>query len=213
MTKIKICGITNYEDAMYSVTLGADFLGFNFYSKSKRKISIDTAKEIISKLPDTFVPVGVFVDEEIDKIKEIVERCNLNMIQLHGKESPEYCNELKLKIENEKIKIIKAFRIKTEGTLKYIARYKNVADYFLLDTYVPEIEGGTGETFNWEIAIEVKKFNVPIFLAGGLTPENVKEAVMKVQPYAVDVASGVERFPRRKDYNKLRDFITIVRAK
>ena len=208
MTKVNICGITNYEDAMYSVTLGADFLGFNFYSKSKRYVSVDTAKDIISKLPDTFVPVGVFVDEEIEKVKHIVEKCKLKMVQLHGKETPEYCSLLNSQCS---VPLIKAFRIKGEGTLRYIARYKDVVNYFLLDTYVDSVEGGTGQTFNWDIAIEAKKFNVPVFLAGGLTPENVKEAVSKVQPYGVDVASGVERLPRRKDYNKLRDFITKIK--
>ncbi len=213
MTKVKICGITNYDDAMYSVTLGADFLGFNFYPKSKRKVSIETAKEIISKLPDVYTPVGVFVDEEIERIIEIAKICSLKIVQLHGRESPEYCQNLNSKLLPLNIQIIKSFRIKSDGTLKYIARYKDIVNYFLLDTYVSGVEGGTGETFNWDVAVEAKKYNIPIFLAGGLTPENVKDAVLKVQPYAVDVASGVERLPRRKDYNKLKDFIVNTKSK
>jgi len=229
MTKIKICGITNLQDATWSATLGVDYLGFNFYKRSPRKISISMAQEIISKIPPVCEPVGIFVDEEINVILDTVKKCNLKLIQLHGKETPDYCLNLKMQLiklehpefesvsENDilqketKIKIIKAFRIKGEGTLKYLSRFKDIVDYFLLDTYIQGIEGGTGETFNWDLAVESKKYNKPIFLAGGLTPENVKEAIQKVQPYAVDTASGVERLPRRKDFDKLKKFILNAR--
>ncbi|MDI6640999.1 MAG: phosphoribosylanthranilate isomerase, partial [Elusimicrobiota bacterium] len=186
-----------------------------------------------------YEPVGVFVDEQIDTILKVVKKCQLRLVQLHGKESPEYCKSLHSLLvthhsqellsdcqpgrflqrttgvfEKERIcvSLIKAFRIKSEATLKYISRFKDVVDYFLVDTYVPSKEGGTGEVFNWEIAVEAKKYNKPIFLAGGLTPENVKDAIEKVAPFAVDVASGVERLPRRKDYEKLKNFILNVKS-
>lgn len=198
MSKVKICGITNLQDANWVVSLGAEYLGFNFHSKSPRKISYKLAGEIISKLPPFSEPVGVFVDEEIDNIVKAIGQCKLKLIQLHGKEQPEYCDSLKAKIQDTGVKIIKAFRIKGEGSIRNLPRYKDTADYFLLDTYVPGVEGGTGEVFNWDVAKEAKKYDKPIFLAGGLTPENVAEAVKTAWPYAVDVAGGVERLPKEK---------------
>ena len=229
MPKIKVCGITNLIDASWAVTLGADYLGFNFYKRSPRKISITQAVEIISKLPATYDPVGVFVDEDIEHILKVIEKCKLKLVQLHGKESPEYCYALNSQLSTARLshsaraqaegspkslnsKLIKAFRIKSEASIRYIARFKDVVDYFLLDTYISGVEGGTGETFNWEIAIKAKQYNKPMFLAGGLTPENVKDAIERVLPFAVDVASGVERLPRRKDYDKLKNFIVNVKS-
>ncbi|OIO74455.1 MAG: hypothetical protein AUJ85_05570 [Elusimicrobia bacterium CG1_02_37_114] len=212
MTKIKICGITNLKDAMYSATLGADYLGFNFYKKSERKISVKMASEIISKLAGFVQPVGVFVDEEIENVVNIATQCPLKLIQLHGRETPEYCTQL---YEKCPLPQIKAFKIKGEGTLRYISQYKDSPfSYFLLDAYAPGEEGGTGETFNWDIALRVQELFIskPLFLAGGLMPENVKEAIEKVHPYAVDVASGVERLPRRKDYEKLKQFIVLAKS-
>lgn len=215
MTKIKICGITNYQDASWCMTLGADFLGFNFYKKSPRKISVHGCSEILTKMPKTFIPVGIFVDEEIGNIVDIIGKTGIGMVQLHGRESPEFCKELRGRMSPDK-KIIKGFRIKNEGTLKYVARYRDAVDYFLLDTWTPSEPGGTGpggtgETFNWDVAVSAKRYEKPIFLAGGLTPENINQAIEKVQPYAVDVASGVERLPRRKDYEKLKLFILKAR--
>ncbi|OGS20141.1 MAG: hypothetical protein A2252_10845 [Elusimicrobia bacterium RIFOXYA2_FULL_39_19] len=236
MAKVKICGITNFQDASDAVMLGADFLGFNFYKKSKRKLSLDNALEIITKLPPVFSPVGIFVDDEMNTIMQIVQKCKLNAVQLHGNETPEYCTELSAQLKPQNVKIIKAFNMKGAETLAQMEKYIDSADYFLIDSYVEGEAGGTGvsmqdqlipaanpdeqpaqneqttpekpELSGWDLAIEAKKFNKPIFLAGGLTPDNVEEAIEKVLPFAVDVATGVERLPRRKDYDKLKKFIT-----
>jgi len=223
VVKIKICGITNEKDAIWATNLGADYLGFNFYKLSPRKISPKLASEIIAKLPSFIQPVGVFVNEEMKTVLKIVKKCKLSLVQLHGEETPEYCNEFKVEssmphrqVAGEatkfKVGIIKAFRIKEEKSLEVIPGYVDKVDYFLLDTHVEGVAGGSGEVFNWDLALRVKDYGKPVFLAGGLTPENVKEAITKVQPYAVDVASGVERLPRRKDYEKMKVFIQIVRS-
>jgi len=224
MVKVKICGITNEKDALWATNLGADYLGFNFYrgdhlKGSSRKISVELAKKIISKLPSFVLAVGVFVNEEIKTVLKIVKKCNLKLVQLHGEETPEYCENLKLQVTSYRLQVIKAFRIENEKSLEIIPQYLDKVDYFLLDTYVLGIEGGSGEVFNWDLAVKVKEEVAtsmgnpkPIFLAGGLNPENVQEAIIKVRPYAVDVASGVERLPRRKDYEKMRNFIHTVRS-
>jgi len=209
MVRIKICGITNEKDALWAVNLGADYLGFNFYRNSPRKISPKLGAQIIGKLPSFTQPVGVFLNEEIKTVKRIAEKCRLNMVQLHGEETPEYCRELQA--QSPRVRIIKAFRIRDKENLEEMEQYG--VDYYLLDSYVPGIEGGTGEIFNWDLAVEAKQFGKPVFLAGGLTPENVVQAIEKVNPYGVDVASGVERTPRRKDYGLMREFINRVRMK
>ena len=209
MVRIKICGITNEKDALWAVNLGADYLGFNFYRNSPRKISPKLGAQIIGKLPSFTQPVGVFLNEEIKTVKRIAEKCRLNMVQLHGEETPEYCRELQA--QSPRVRIIKAFRIRDKENLEEMEQYG--VDYYLLDSYVPGIEGGTGEIFNWDLAVEAKQFGKPVFLAGGLTPENVVQAIEKVDPYGVDVASGVERTPRRKDYGLMREFINRVRMK
>lgn len=215
MTKIKICGLTNDKDALWATNLGADYLGFNFYKGSARKISPELAKKIITSLPPFVSSVGVFVNEEIKTVLKIVKKCNLSLVQLHREETPEYCEKLKVESLKLKVGIIKAVRIKDEKSLEIIPQYLDKVDYFLLDTYVEGVEGGTGETFNWNLAVKAKELvgSKPIFLAGGLTAENVQEAIRKIQPYAVDVASSVERLPRRKDYEKMKNFIQAVRGK
>ncbi|MFQ5868097.1 MAG: phosphoribosylanthranilate isomerase [bacterium] len=207
MVRIKICGITNEKDALWAVNLGADYIGFNFYKNSPRKISPKLAAQIIGKLPSFTQAVGVFVNEETRIVKRIAEKCKLNLVQLHGEEAPEHCRELQA--QSPRLKIIKVIRIRNKGNLKGAEKYG--VDYYLLDSYVPGIEGGTGEIFNWDLAVEAKQFGKPIFLAGGLTPDNVTQALEKVNPYGVDVASGVEKTPRRKDYALMRDFINRVR--
>jgi len=209
MVRIKICGITNEKDALWAVNLGVDYIGFNFYKNSPRKISAKLAAQIIGKLPSFTQPVGVFVNEEIRVVKRIAEKCRLNLLQLHGEESPQYCRELQA--QSPRLKIIKVFRVRDKENLEGIEKY--VVDYYLLDSYVPGIEGGSGEIFNWDLAVEAKQFGKPIFLAGGLTPENVVQAIEKVNPYGVDVASGVERSPRRKDYELMCEFMNRVRMK
>ena len=195
--RVKICGITNSEDAHAAVEYGADALGFVF-AKSPRQITKEQARDIIAELPPFVSPVGVFVDEMADMIKEICDFCGIQTVQLHGNEQPSYLKEL------EGYKLIKAFRVKEEDDLKQLANYKPHA--FLLDSYVKGVMGGTGVSFNWEIARQAHKYGT-IILSGGLTPKNVKEAIQMVKPYAVDVSSGVESSPGKKDKSLLKRFI------
>lgn len=209
MARIKICGITNVQDALWAANLGVDFIGLNFYKQSLRKVSLAMAKNIVNELPSFVKVIGVFVDEDLRTVRKIVSVCHLDMVQFHGNESPQCCSEIYF--PNAELKIIKAFRIKDENSLQNMGEYSDFVNYYLLDTYVPEKAGGTGETFNWEFALKAKKFGRPIFLSGGLTPDNVKEAIEKVHPFSVDVASGVEKTPRRKSYEKMKEFIQKVR--
>jgi phosphoribosylanthranilate isomerase len=198
MTKIKICGITNIEDAVTAIGYGADALGFVFYPKSPRNITPETARSIVQSLPPFITTVGVFVDEDVSNIEKTVSYVGLNTVQLHGSEPPESCNLSR--------KVIKAIKIKGLSDLESLNSYKNVSAY-LLDTYSPHAYGGTGQVFNWEVAVDARKFG-RIILAGGLTPENIAEAVKMVQPYGVDVSSGVEGSCKgEKDHNKLKLFI------
>lgn len=202
MLRIKICGITNIEDALAAIEYGADALGFVFYAKSPRAVTAETAKAIISSLPPFVSTVGVFVDENIASLEQTAHYSGLDIIQLHGSEPPEYCSLSK--------KVIKAVRVKDLADLAILNQYK-AASAFLLDTYSPDSIGGTGHVFNWEIAIEAKKLG-KIILAGGLNPDNIKEAIKLVQPYGIDVASGVEGPKKgRKDHKKLRLFIERAR--
>ncbi len=203
MTWIKICGITNVEDALKVVELGTDALGFVFYEKSPRKITKEKAKEIINSLPKEVVKVGLFVDELEEKVNEITSYCNFDILQFHGDETPNYCKKFPQKI-------IKAFRIKDKESLVNIPKYE--VDYYLLDAYTEVAPGGTGKTFNWDLAEEAKELGKPIILSGGLNSENVVGALEKVSPFGVDVSSGVESSPGKKDYKKLKEFITKVKG-
>ena len=204
MAKIKICGITNVEDATWAANLGADYLGMVFFKESKRKISLEKAKEIIETLPPYIEKVGLFVNEEPEIVEKALKLCQLNVLQFQGEELPEYCNQFK-----DRAKIIKSFRMKDEEVLKRIPEYD--VDFYHLDAFVEGLHGGTGATFNWDLALKVKELGRPIFLAGGLNPENITEAIKKVQPYAVDVASGVESSPRRKSVELMQQFVQKVR--
>jgi len=203
MIKIKVCGITNLDDALTAADAGADALGFNFYRKSPRCIEPEKAAEIIAQLPPFIVPVGVFVNEREEKIREIQQATCLQTIQLHGDESPEFCQRFGGRV-------IKAFQVKDKESLKNMAHYHVGA--LLLDSYRNGVRGGTGVTFDWHLAVLAKTFG-KVILAGGLTPENVAEAVKLVQPYGVDVASGVEKEKEKgiKDHTKLKKFIIEVR--
>ena len=204
MVKIKICGITNTDDAIWVANLGADYLGLVFARDSKRKVNLERAKEIANAVPPYIKKVGLFVNEEPGIVNKVLALCRLDILQFHGQESPDYCNEFKGKAE-----IIKGFRIKDEESLNQIPQYD--VDFYLLDAFVEGETGGTGQTFNWDLALKVKEFGRPLFLAGGLNPDNVVQAVKKVQPYAVDVASGVESSPRKKNVELMKEFIDKIR--
>ena len=204
MARIKICGITNVQDATWVANLGADYLGMVFFKESKRKISLERAQEIVETLPPYIEKVGLFVNEEPQIVEQALKLCQLNVLQFQGEETPDYCRQFK-----GKAKIIKSFRMKDEEVLSGIAQYD--VDFYHLDAFVEGLHGGTGQTFNWDLALKAKQFGRPIFLAGGLNPENVAEAIKKVQPYAVDVSSGVEASPRRKSAELMQQFINNVR--
>lgn len=196
--KVKICGITNVTDALAAAEAGADLTGFMFYDKSPRHVSIQTAADIARQLPPFIVKVGVFVNSSEDLVLRAIADCGVTLLQFHGDETPEFCTQFGLMS-------MKAFRIRDAESLRALPDYKT--DAWLLDAHTPDKLGGTGEKFNWDLAVEAQKLGKPIFLAGGLTPENVAEAVRRVQPYGVDVSSGVEALPGKKDHAKLRAFI------
>jgi phosphoribosylanthranilate isomerase len=204
MVRIKICGITNLEDALLAAALGADALGFIFYAKSPRSVAPEAARAIIAHLPPFVAAVGVFVDEEVAVVQDLATRVGLDWVQLHGAESPEYCRSLGCRV-------IKAFRIQDDASLRQVEPYRDAAQALLLDTYKKGQVGGTGEVFDWHLAREAKKYG-RIILAGGLTAANVAQAIATAQPDAVDAASGTEAAPGRKDATKLRAFFTAVRS-
>ena len=197
MVKVKICGITNIEDALCAADAGADALGFVFYAKSPRCITPEQAAEIIRALPPFILTVGLFVNAGPDFVNTTAEVCNLDRIQLHGEEAPPFCTRIARPV-------IKAFRVKDAASLEAMKDYRVTG--YLLDAYSPDAHGGTGLTFNWELARVAKRFG-RIILAGGLTPDNVRWAIEATRPYAVDVSSGVESSPGRKDPDKVREFI------
>jgi phosphoribosylanthranilate isomerase len=196
--KVKICGITNLPDAKSATEAGADVLGFVFYDKSPRFISCEDAAGITRELPPFIIKAGVFVDAPEDEVVRAVRECGLNLLQFHGEETPDYCLQFG-------IMSMKAFRVRNAASLQALRDY--ATDAWLLDAYTPEKLGGTGEAFNWELAREAQSWGRPIFLAGGLTPENVAEAILRARPYAVDVSSGVEAAPGRKDPARIKAFI------
>ena len=202
--KVKICGITNLEDALNAVNLGADFLGFVFYKKSPRYISIPDAKKIIGSLPKSIGTVGVFVNAPESSVKITAKKCNLDYVQLHGDEDASYCKKL-AGSGKKKLKIIKAFRIKNAESLKDLTGYE--VDAYLLDAFDEKIRGGSGKNFNWNLLSKIKNLDLNIILSGGLNPKNVKKLIKRFKPYAVDVSSGIERTAGKKDYRLMRDFI------
>src|SRR5256885_1747630 len=178
--KVKICGITSVEDGLAAAEAGADALGFIFYERSPRYLPLEKAAMIIRDLPPQIVKVGVFVDAPKELVFRTIDKCGLNMLQFHGEELPEYCLQFGLMS-------MKAFQMRDAESLAQLEDYKT--DAWLLDAYSRDKLGGTGERFDWDLAIEARKAGRLIFLAGGLTPENVGEAVKRVQPYGVDVSS------------------------
>ena len=202
MGKIKICGITNATDAQLASKLGADALGFNFFPESPRYVSRERARAIVASLPPLVTPVALFVNEKREVIKETCDFCGIRTVQLQGDEPPGMIGDLPA------YKIIKAFRVHSERDLAQLRKYD--ADAFLLDAYVAGKWGGTGVSFDWELAQSVAA-SVLVLLAGGLTPENVAEAIRIVKPFGVDVCSGVEAEPGKKDRRLLRGFIQEAR--
>ena len=202
--KVKICGVTNFEDALAAVDAGADALGIMFYEPSPRNVSIKVAADIIRQLPPFVAKVGVFVNAAEETVRRAIAECGIDTLQFHGDETPEFCRRFL------PLKIYKAFRMENLESLRALPGYRT--DAWLLDSFVAETLGGTGAKFNWDLAVEAKKLGRPIILAGGLTPENVADAVRKVQPYAVDVSSGVESAPGKKDHVKVRRFIATAKG-
>ncbi|HVV02515.1 MAG TPA: phosphoribosylanthranilate isomerase [Verrucomicrobiae bacterium] len=195
---VKICGITNVEDARAAAEAGADILGFIFHERSSRHVTPAQVAAITRELPAHVVRAGVFVNPAEEFVFEAISSCGLNLLQFHGAESAEFCVRFGLMT-------MKAFPMRDAAALARLPEYKT--DAWLLDAYSASQAGGTGETFNWDLAVRAREFGRPIFLAGGLTPENVAEAILKVRPYAVDVSSGVEASPGRKDHQKVKAFI------
>jgi phosphoribosylanthranilate isomerase len=204
MAKIKICGITNLEDAQNAVSFGADAIGFIF-ANSPRNIKPEIAKFIIKNLKGDVLKVGVFVNELPNELIRIAEYCALDAIQLHGDEGPEYSSHLK------NWQVIKAFRIKDASSLTPIPHYKDVFAY-LLDTFSKDTYGGTGKTFNWNLAVKAKAFGKPIILSGGLGSNNVEEVLRIVRPYGIDISSSIEVRPGKKDPKLLKEIISMVKA-
>jgi phosphoribosylanthranilate isomerase len=200
MIWVKICGITNIEDALRAASLGVDALGFIF-APSPRRAEPAVAKRIILPLPKTLLKVGVFVDEDPKEVLRVAEHCGLNALQFNGEESREYCQKFFHTV-------FKAIHIRDFENLKDMEKYDDVS--ILLDTYHPMKFGGTGNSFPWEVALEAKEKR-NFILSGGLNPLNVREAIMKVRPFGVDVCSGVESVPGKKDLSKMIEFVKEVR--
>ena len=200
---VKICGMTNPEDAVATAAAGADAVGFVFCDSSPRRISVHAASAISRELPPLVVKVGVFVNAPEDLVLQAIRECSLNLLQFHGDETPEFCRQFGLMS-------MKAFRVRDASSLAELTNYPTEA--WLLDAYAPDKAGGTGERFNWDLAVEAQRLGRPVFLAGGLTPDNVAEAVRKVRPYGVDVSSGVEAAPGKKDLGKVKAFIAAAKG-
>lgn len=203
---IKVCGITNLEDALAATEAGANALGFNFYRRSPRYIAPEDARQIIEELPSTVMTVGVFVNEdEPEDVARIGDSARLTAIQLHGDESPEYCYALRDRFT------IKALRVRDDFEPQSVREYET--DAILLDAYAPAARGGTGRVVDWEVARKVRELVPQLYLAGGLSPENVAEAIAIVEPYAVDACSSLESAPGRKDVKRVCAFIAAARVK
>jgi len=207
-TRIKVCGITLAEDGLAAVACGADALGFILYARSPRYISAEHASIICRQLPPFVDRVGVLVNEDIETAVESVNIAGFSYLQLHGSESAGYCRELKKRLPH--LKIIKAFRVGEESRPEEFTPYEQCADGFLLDTYVKGAKGGTGEQFDWSIPASLN-LSRPVILAGGLKSENIIRAISAVHPYAVDINSGVEIEPGKKDHGMLRRIMLQIR--
>jgi len=205
MVRVKICGITNLGDALSSIKAGCDALGFVFYKKSPRYITSQKASRLIRQLPAKIIKIGVFANAREKTIRHIAQLCRLDMLQFHGNESAQFCDKFR------NYKVIKAFRIKDRIDLAKILRYKTFA--YLFDAFVKSRLGGTGKRFNWNLCADLAKIKQPVFLSGGLTEKNVGQAIKTLHPDWVDVSSYVEVAPGKKDPQKLKGFMSVVRKK
>jgi phosphoribosylanthranilate isomerase len=203
MIRVKICGITNWADAKAATDAGADALGFNFYAGSPRKISVSHARQIVRHMPRRVSAVGVFVDAPAAHVLKIARAVKLGIVQLHGDESPETVARLA-----RHFPVIKAFRVGPSFRVKQLEKYQGAAA-FLLDGFDARLRGGTGKNFDWRIARQAQSF-APVILAGGLTTANVRKAIHKAKPFAIDVCSGIEKSPGKKDVRTMRAFMAAV---
>jgi len=202
-TQVKICGVTSVADARVAAEAGADMIGLMFYDGSPRHVTLAQAAEIARALPPFVLRVGVFVNPTEAQVLAAIAACGLSLLQFHGDEDSAFCTQFG-------VMSLKALRVRDAESLSTLEQFHT--DAFLLDAYSQAGLGGTGEKFNWELALAAQQFGKPIFLAGGLTPANVGDAVRQVRPFAVDVSSGVEAAPGKKDAAKVRAFIQAVRA-
>lgn len=207
-TRIKVCGITRLADALAAVGAGVDALGFIFATRSPRRVSPEQAREIVAELPPFISRVGVFVDSSLEEVMAIAVGCGLTQVQLHGRESVEFCQGLRR--ENTTLSICKSFRVGGDAGMPDFSGYRDAVDSILLDTYVKDQEGGTGKSFDWTL-VDCPGIGVPVILAGGLGPDNIQEAIGTVRPYGVDVNSGVESSPGIKDHELLQRLTSLVR--
>jgi phosphoribosylanthranilate isomerase len=196
--RVKICGITRTQDAVLAAQLGVDAIGFVFYAKSPRAVQIAEAQRIIQALPAFISTVGLFVNETAETVRTVMQHVPIDILQFHGEETPAYCAQFNRPY-------IKAIRMQPETNLEMLAQRYETASALLLDTYVAGVQGGTGETFDWQQV--PKGLTKPIIIAGGLTPENVQAAIIDTQPYGVDVSGGVEARKGIKDPEKLTAFM------
>lgn len=203
-TKVKICGITNLEDARQAAELGAWAIGMIFWEGSERRCDLAAGEQISAELRRQVEPVGVFVNATLDEIAYAADRCSLAILQLHGDEGPAFCREA---ARRTGCKVMKAMRVKDAGSIQALVPYE--VDYHMLDAYKPGHVGGTGETFQWEL-VKLHHGHVPIVLSGGLTADNVADGIAAVRPFAVDTASGTEISPGRKDPAKVEAFFRAV---
>lgn len=205
MTFVKICGITSLDDALAAIDSGADALGFNFYKPSPRYVTPETAQDIIAQLPESTLTVGVFVNEPSpEAVKDLARRASVTAIQLHGDESPDYCRNL------ADYKIIKALAAGPDFDARATSAFD--VEAILLDTKDPALRGGTGRVFDWRIARQVKQLVPKLLLAGGLGIQNIEQALISVDPYGVDACSALEEKPGKKDHDRMRKFVKIIRS-
>jgi phosphoribosylanthranilate isomerase len=203
--RVKICGITRRKDAELAVELGAWAIGLIFHEPSPRRADLETAATIGAEFRRQAEVVGVFVNRDLGEVAEIADACSLTMLQLHGDEGPVYCDEIRRRTG---LKIMKSARVRDQASLQALTAFRHV-DYHLVDAHHPDLFGGTGETFDWEL-LRARRAHVPLVLSGGLTPDNVADAIHATHPFAVDTASGTEASPGVKDPGKLTAFFRAV---